>query len=127
MLAVNADLTTSIKLGQRWYSVVFMEQDVGDEYIKWHNFIMTNELHLSEYYVIQITQVKDANPRFMVEYFTGKDRDGCVIGEWTYIDEYFNQEDARKLKELLIQLSDAELRGEFEEEKIFGKDRLGRR
>lgn len=117
----------SIKLGQRWYSVEFMEQDVGDEYIKWHNFMMTNELSVSEFYIIQITQVKDDKPRFMVEYFTGKDRNGCVIGECTYIDEYFSQEDARKLKELLIDLSDRELRGEFEEEKVFGRDRLGRR
>lgn len=41
------------------------------------------------------------------------DSNGCSLGEWTYIDEYFSQEDARKLKELLIDLSDRELRGEF--------------
>lgn len=55
------------------------------------------------------------------------DSNGCKLGEWTYIGEYFNQEDARKLKELLIDLSDRELRGEFEEEKVFGRDRLVRR
>jgi hypothetical protein len=68
----------------------------------------------------------DKEPRFYVEYFE-IDSSGCKLGKWTYIDEYFNQQDARKLKELLINLSDRELRGEFEEEKFFGRDRLGRR
>ena len=49
------------------------------------------------------------------------DSNGCKLGEWTYIDDYFNSEDARKLKELLIDLSDRELSGEFEEEKSFRK------
>lgn len=44
-----------------------------------------------------------------------------------YIDEYFTKADADKLKILLIELSDAEIRGEFEEEKIYGRERLGRR
>lgn len=119
-------MNRAIKINGTWFVLNFMDKDIDVEYVKWHNFTMNNMFNANDFYIVQIVQEKDGKPRFYVEYFE-IDSNGCKLGEWTYIDEYFSQENARKLKELLIQLSDAELRGEFEEEKIFGRDRLGRR
>lgn len=108
------------------YDVNFMDKDTSVDYIKWHNFTVDNMFNVNDFYVIQIVQKKGEDPRFYVEYFE-KDCFGYPLGEWTYIDEYFSKKDAYNLKALLIDLSDRELNGEFEEEKIFGRDRLGRR
>ena len=115
-----------VEINEKTYIVEFMEKDTSVDYIKWHNFTMDNMFNANDFYIVQIVQEKDKEPRFYVEYFE-KDSNGCNLGEWVYIDDYFSQENARKLKELLIDLSDRELRGEFEEEKVLGRDRLGRR
>lgn len=129
-------MNRTIEINGTWFVLDFLEKDVGTEFIKWHNFTMTNEINANEFYIVQIIQEKDVKeyddetrndgPEFYVEYFE-KDSNGCTVGEWDYIDHYFNKEDAKKLKELLIDLSDRELRGEFEEEKVYGRERLGRR
>lgn len=119
-------MNRTIEINGACFVLNFMDKDIDAEYVKWHNFTMNNMFNANDFYIVQIVQEKDCEPRFYVEYFE-KDSNGCTLGEWTYIDEYFNQENARKLKELLIDLTDRELRGEFEEEKIFGRDRLGRR
>ena len=123
-----------IEINETLYVLNFLEKDTGEEFVKWHTFTMDNMLNANDFYIVQIIQEKDKKeyedetrndgPEFYVEYFE-KDSNGCNLGEWVYIDEYFSQEDARKLKELLIDLSDRELRGEFEEEKVLGRDRLG--
>ena len=119
-------MNKTIEINGTWFVLNFMDKDTDAEYVKWHNFTMCNMFNANDFYIVQIVQEKDKEPRFYVEYFE-IDSNGCKLGEWTYIDEYFNQENARKLKELLIDLSDRELRGEFEEEKILGRDRLGSR
>lgn len=119
-------MNKTIEIKGTWFVLNFMDKDTDAEYVKWHNFTMTNELNANDFYIVQIVQDKDCKPRFYVEYFE-KDSNGCKLGEWDYIDHYFNKEDAIKLKELLIDLSYRELRGEFEEEKVYGRDRLGRR
>lgn len=116
----------TIKIDGTLFVLDFMDKDIDAEYVKWHNFTMYNIFNANDFYVVQIVQEKDCEARFYVEYFE-IDSNGCKLGEWVYIDEYFSQENASKLKELLIDLSDRELRGEFEEEKVFGRDRLGRR
>lgn len=119
-------MNKTIEINGTWFVLNFMDKDTDAEYVKWHNFTMYNMFNANDFYIVQIVQEKDKEPRFYVEYFE-IDSNDCKLGEWIYIDEYFNQENARKLKELLIDLSDRELRGEFEEEKVFGRDRLGRR
>lgn len=119
-------MNKTVEINGKTYIVEFMEKDTSVDYIKWHNFTLTNMFNVNDYYIIQIVQEKDESPRFYVEYFE-KDCFGYPIGEWTYIDEYFDQDNAYNLKALLIDLSDRELRGEFEEEKIYGRERLGRR
>ena len=47
----------------------------------------------NEFYIVQIVQEKDKDPRFYVEYFE-KDSNGCNLGEWVYIEEYFKDADA---------------------------------
>ena len=108
-------MNKTIEINEALYVLNFLEEDIGEEYVKWHTFTMDNMFNANDFYIVQIVQEKDCVPRFYVEYFE-KDFNGCNLGEWVYIDEYFSQEDARKLKELLIDLSDRELRGEFEEE-----------
>lgn len=115
-----------IEINEKTYVVDFLEKDTDAEFVKWHNFIMTNMHNANDFYVVQIVQVRGCEPHFYVEYFE-IDSNGYYLGEWVYIDEYFTKEDADKLKILLIELSDAELHGEFEEEKVYGRDRLGRR
>lgn len=129
-------MNRTVEINGTWFVLDFLEKDIGAEFVKWHNFIMTNEINANDFYIVQIIQEKDVKeyddetrndgPEFYVEYFE-KDSNGCKLGYWDYIDHYFNKDDARKLKDLLIDLSDRELRGEFEEEKIFGRDRLGKR
>ena len=119
-------MNKTVEINGILYVLDFLEKDIDEEYVKWHNFTMNNMFNANDFYIAQIVQEKDCGPRFYVEYFE-IDSNGCNLGEWVYIDEYFNQEDAKKLKELLIDLSDRELRGEFEEEKVLGRDRLGRR
>ena len=129
-------MNKTIEINETLYVLNFLEKDTGEEFVKWHTFTMDNMLNANDFYIVQIIQEKDKKeyddetrndgPEFYVEYFE-KDSNGCNLGEWDYIDHYFNKEDARKLKELLIDLSDRELRGEFEEEKVYGRDRLGRR
>lgn len=129
-------MNRTIEINGTWFVLDFLEKDIDAEFVKWHTFIMTNEINANEFYIVQIIQEKDEieyddetrndGPELYVEYFE-KDSNGCTVGEWDYIDHYFNKEDASKLKELLIDLSDRELRGEFEEEKVYGRDRLGRR
>lgn len=119
-------MNKTIEINGIWFVLNFMDKDTDAEYVKWHNFTMNNMFNANDFYIVQIVQEKDKEPRFYIEYFE-IDSNGCNLGEWVYIDEYFSQEDARKLKDLLIDLSDRELRGEFEEEKVFGRDRLGRR
>ena len=119
-------MNKTIEINGTLYVLDFLEKDIDDEYVKWHNFTMTNMFNANDFCIVQIVQEKDCEPHFYVEYFE-IDSNGCNLGEWVYIDEYFSQENAIKLKELLIDLSDRELRGEFEEEKVYGKDRLGRR
>lgn len=129
-------MNRTIKINGTLFVLGFIEKDTDAEFVKWHNFTMTNMLNANDFYIVQIIQEKDVKeyddetrndgPEFYVEYFE-KDSNGCKLGEWDYIDHYFNKEDAIKLKELLIDLSDRELRGEFEEEKVLGRDRLGRR
>ena len=119
-------MNQTVEINEKTYVVDFLEKDTDAEYVKWHNFTMNNMFNANEFYIVQIIQEKDKEPRFYVEYFE-IDSNGCNLGEWVYIDEYFTREDADKLKSLLIELSDAELRGEFEEEKIYGRDRLGKR
>lgn len=119
-------MNKTIEINGTWFVLNFMDKDTDAEYVKWHNFTMNNIFNANDFYIVQIVQEKDCKPRFYVEYFE-IDSNGCKLGEWVYIDEYFTKEDADKLKILLIELSDAELRGEFEEEKVFGRDRLGRR
>ena len=119
-------MNKTIEISGTLYVLNFLEKDIYAEYVKWHNFTMDNMFNANDFYIVQIVQEKDCKPRFYVEYFE-IDSNGCELGEWVYIDEYFSKENARKLKELLIDLSDRELRGEFEEEKVYGRDRLGRR
>lgn len=119
-------MNKTIEINGTWFVLNFMDKDTDAEYVKWHNFTMNNMFNANDFYIVQIAQEKDCEPRFYVEYFE-IDSNGCNLGEWVYIDEYFSQENARKLKELLIDLSDREIRGEFEEEKVFGRDRLGKR
>ena len=119
-------MNRTIEINGTLYVLDFLEKDIDAEYVKWHNFTMNNMFNANDFYIVQIVQEKDCESRFYVEYFE-KISNGCDLGEWVYIDEYFSQENAIKLKELLIDLSDRELRGEFEEEKVYGRDRLGRR
>lgn len=119
-------MNRTIEINQTLFVLDFLEKDIDTEYVKWHNFTMTNMVNANDFYIVQIVQEKDCEPRFYVEYFE-IDSNGCNLGEWVYIDEYFTKEDAEKLKILLIELSDVELRGEFEEEKVLGRERLGRR
>ena len=119
-------MNKTIEISGTLYVLNFLEKDIYAEYVKWHNFTMDNMFNANDFYIVQIVQEKDCKPRFYVEYFE-IDSNGCELGEWVYIDEYFSKENARKLKELLIDLSDRELHGEFEEEKVYGRDRLGRR
>lgn len=129
-------MNRTVEINRTLFVLDFIEKDIDAEFIKWHSFTMTNMLNANDFYIVQIIQEKDVKeyddetrnvgPEFYVEYFE-IDSNGCKLGEWDYIDHYFNKEDARKLKELLIDLSDRELRGEFEEEKIYGRERLGRR
>lgn len=129
-------MNKTIEINGIWYALNFLEKDTDEEFVKWHTFTMDNMFNANDFYIVQIIQEKDVKeyddetrndgPEFYVEYFE-KDSNGCNLGEWDYIDHYFNKEDAIKLKELLIDLSDRELRGEFEEEKVYGRDRLERR
>lgn len=119
-------MNKTVEINGILYVLNFLEKDIDAEYVKWHNFTMTNMFTANDFYTVQIVQEKDKEPRFYVEYFE-IDSNGCNLGEWVYIDEYFTKEDADKLKSILIELSDAELRGEFQEEKVYGRDRLGRR
>lgn len=119
-------MNKTIEINGTWFVLDFMDKDTDEEFVKWHNFTMTNMFNANDFYIVEILQEKDCKPHFYVECFE-KDSNGCNLGEWVYIDEYFNKEDAIKLKELLIDLSDRELRGEFEQEKIYGRERLGRR
>lgn len=119
-------MNKTIEINGTLFVLDFLEKDTDAEFVKWHNFTMNNMFNANDFYIVQIVQEKDCKPRFYVEYFE-KDSNGCNLGEWVYIDEYFSKENARKLKELLIDLSDRELHGEFEEEKVFGRERLGRR
>lgn len=129
-------MNRTVEINGTLYVLNFLEKDTDAEFVKWHTFTMDNMLNANDFYIVQIIQEKDikeyddetrnVGPEFYVEYFE-KDSNGCKLGEWDYIDHYFNKEDARKLKDLLIDLSDRELRGEFEEEKVYGRERLGRR
>lgn len=119
-------MNKTIEINKTWFVLDFLEKDTSVDFVKWHNFTMDNMFNANDFYIVQVVQEKDEEPRFYVGYFE-IDSNGCNLGEWVYIDEYFTKEDADKLKSLLIELSDAELRGEFEEEKVFGRDRLGRR
>ena len=129
-------MNKTVEINGTLYVLNFLEKDTSVDYVKWHNFTMDNMFNANDFYIVQIIQEKDEKeyddetrndgPEFYVEYFE-KDSNGYVLGEWDYIDHYFTKEDADKLKSLLIELSDAELRGEFEEEKIYGRERLGRR
>ena len=101
-----------VTINDKMYVVNFIEKDTSVDYIKWHNFTMDNMHNANDFYIVQIVQEKDCEPRFYVEWFE-KGSYGCKLGEWTYIDEYFSQENARKLKELLIELSDKEIRGKL--------------
>lgn len=129
-------MNKTVEINGILYALNFLEKDTDAEFVKWHTFTMDNMFNANDFYIVQIIQEKDEieyddetrndGPEFYVEYFE-KDSNGCKLGEWDYIDHYFNKEDAIKLKELLIDLSDRELRDEFEEEKVYGRERLGRR
>lgn len=99
-------MNRTIEVNETWFVLDFLEKDIDAEYVKWHNFTMTNVVNANDFYIVQIVQEKDCEPRFYVEYFE-IDSNGCNLGEWAYIDEYFTKEDADKLKILLIELSDA--------------------
>lgn len=105
-------MNKTIEINGTCFVLNFIEKDTSVDYAKWHNFTMDNMHNANDFYIVQIVQEKDCEPRFYVEWFE-KDSNGCKLGEWTYIDEYFSQENARKLKELLIELSDKEIRGEL--------------
>ena len=129
-------MNKTVEINGILYVLNFLEKDIDEEFVKWHTFTMDNMFNANDFYIVQIIQEKDKKeyddetrndgPEFYVEYFE-KDTNGCMVGEWDYIDHYFNKEDARKLKEMLVDLSDREIRNEFEEEKIYGRERLGRR
>lgn len=83
-------MNRTIEINGTWFVLDFMDKDTDEEYVKWNNFIMTNMFNAKDFYIVQIAQEKDCDPRFYVEYFE-KDSNGCNLGEWVYIDEYFNK------------------------------------
>lgn len=110
-------MNRTIKINETMFVLDFLEKDIDAEYVKWHNFTMNNMFNANDFYIVQIVQEKDKDPRFYVEYFE-EDSNGCNLGEWVYIDEYFNKEEAIKLKELLIDLSDREFNKLLEESEV---------
>lgn len=59
-------MNRTIEINGTWFVLDFIEKDIDAEYVKWHNFTMNNMFNSNEFYIVQIVQEKDCEPRFYV-------------------------------------------------------------
>ena len=82
--------------------------DVGDDYIKWHNF-GTNYGEQKEFYILQICQeAKETDPYFSIALYSCDDGTDNYYAEWYDLDEYLENTESTidKIKNYLIKKSD---------------------
>lgn len=100
-------LENKVMIKGKIYEIKFNFSDEGEEYVKWHNF-GTKYIEGEIFYILQITQIENEEPRFKIGVYTWCKNTGFYEPEWYDLDEYLQgtESTVEKIKAYLIKKSD---------------------